>query len=53
MRAYADDLERASALTGNAAGFASEMSRAQSDAQAWTSAFEEIRSRGYATVSAS
>lgn len=53
MRAYAGDLERAATLTGNASAFASEMSRAQSDAQAWTSAFEEIRASGYATVSAS
>jgi hypothetical protein len=53
MRAYADALERASKLTGNPAQFTSEMTRGQADAQAWTSAFEDIRARGYATVSAS
>jgi hypothetical protein len=53
MRAYAVDLETASTLTTNAQAFASEMARAQADAQAWTSAFEAIRARGYATFNAS
>jgi hypothetical protein len=53
MRAYADDLERASKLTGNRAAFTSEMARAQANAQAWTSAFETIKAEGYATVSPS
>jgi hypothetical protein len=50
MRAYAEGLGRASKLTGDPAAFAGEMSRAQADARAWTSAFEEIRASGYATV---
>jgi hypothetical protein len=51
MRAYSGGLERASRVTGDPVAFASEMSRAQSDAEAWTGAFEEIRAHGYATVS--
>jgi hypothetical protein len=53
MRAYADDLGRASNLTHDPSGFANEMARAQRNAGAWTSAFEEIKSRGYATISVS
>src|SRR5947209_2004298 len=52
MRAYAAELARASELTASPAAFAAEMARAQTDAQAWTAAFEEIRARGYATVGA-
>jgi hypothetical protein len=50
MRAYAAELAQASELTGSPAAFAAEMARAQTDAQAWTAAFDEIRARGYATV---
>jgi hypothetical protein len=50
MRAYADDLGRASKLTHDPTGFANEMARAQTNAGAWTSAFEEIKASGYATV---
>jgi hypothetical protein len=53
VRAYADDVARASALTGDRAAFAREMAHAQADAKAWTDAFEQIRSRGYASVPAS
>ncbi len=53
MSAYANELAQASALTANRAAFEAEMARAQTDAQAWTAAFDEIRARGYATFSAS
>jgi hypothetical protein len=50
MRAYADGLAQAAALTGDPVAFASEMSQANAHARAWASAFEEIRSRGYAST---
>jgi len=49
MRAYADELTQASTLTSNRAAFEAEMARAQTDAQAWVAAFDEIRARGYAS----
>jgi len=52
MRAYAVELARASELTASPAAFEAEMAQAQTDARAWTAAFEEIRARGYATVGA-
>ena len=53
MRAYADELAQASKLTANASAFAIEMSRAETDAHAWTAAFQQIQASGYATVSGS
>jgi len=53
LRAYAVDLQTAATLTTNAPAFATEMARAQTDAQAWTAAFDQIRARGYVTFSAS
>jgi hypothetical protein len=53
MRAYSDDLRRAAELTADQAGFLSVMSQAQTNAQAWTSAFEEIKAQGYATAALS
>jgi hypothetical protein len=53
MRTYLDDLDRASQVTQDPVPFASEMSRAQADARAWTSAFEEIKAEGDATFSPS
>src|SRR2546428_294044 len=38
LRAYAVDLQTAATLTTNAPAFATEMARAQTDAQAWTPA---------------
>jgi hypothetical protein len=52
LRAYAVDLATAATLTANASAFTGEMARAQTDAQAWTAAFEQIRARGYATYRA-
>jgi hypothetical protein len=53
MRTYADDLGRASQVTQDPVRFASEMSQAQLDARAWTTAFEEIKAEGDATFSPS
>jgi hypothetical protein len=53
MRAYADELARASQLTTSPAEFTSEMAKAEATAKEWIRAFEEIKSRGYATVAAS
>jgi hypothetical protein len=53
MRTYADHLGRASQVTQDFVRFASEMARAQADARAWTTAFEEIKAQGYATFSPS
>ena len=48
LHAYADDLATAATLTTNQSAFAAEMAHAQTDAHAWTAAFEQIRSAGYA-----
>ena len=37
----------------DASAFAIEMSRAETDAHAWTAAFQQIQAAGYATVSSS
>jgi hypothetical protein len=48
LHAYANDLATAATLTTSQAAFASEMARAQADAQSWTAAFQQIKSQGYA-----
>jgi hypothetical protein len=53
MRTYADELARASQLTTSPGKFTSEMANAEATAKEWIRAFEEIKSRGYATVAAS
>jgi hypothetical protein len=53
MRAYAAELGRASTLTANQAAFEAEMAQAQTDAHAWTAAFDQIQASGYATYSTS